>query len=481
MYSQPSLMIDMLAVRPLPLGQCLKPSRTAQARGPRSARALTALGVFATLTAAQLAFADPAAAQVRGATQPKEDPRRHGSGAKITTEVDAEDKAKNRADSERLHDSYQPKGVDFGQFLFLPKIELDETYNTNLFATQTDERGDFVTTIRPELKLRSRFKEHALNLSLLAEQYLHRRFTRDNRTDMQLDVDGRYDFSSDTQANYFGQLFSRHEDRGSPDDVRGLEPTPIRGFVNRGGFKHQFGRYTVLSEIGVDRRVFGNVSTAAGTTIRNGDRDRWELLARLRGSYEMFPGYAAVAEVSGNRRRYDDALDRSGFDRNSYGYRVESGVGVDLSQLVRGDFLVGYFAQNYRDARFKDPQGLSVRATFNWTPTTLTIVVPSFERSVNETTTQNASGMVRNAFSLTVRHELERNIILTGYGSVAYDQMSGVKNRDAWTYEGRARVIYAFTPELYTGAEVGHRNKRSQAETESFTQTTFMLRLGLQY
>jgi len=471
----------MTAVRALPHGDSLKISCTAPAQGRRIADALAALGVVATFAAGLLAFSEPAAAQVRGATQPGEDPRRQGSGAKITREADPEDKAKSRDDSERLHDSYQPKGVDLGQFLFLPKLELDETYNTNLFATQTDKRSDFVTVIRPELKLRSRFKEHALNLSLLAEQYLHKRYNSDNRTDLQFDVDGRYDFSSETQATYFGQLFSRHEDRGSPDDVRGLEPTPISGFVNRGGFKHQFGRYTVVSEVGVDRRVFGSVSTAAGTTVRNADRDRWELLARLRGSYEMFPGYAAVTEVSGNRRIYDDSRDRAGFDRNSYGYRVEAGIGVDISQLVRGDFLVGYFAQNYRDARFKDPQGLSVRATFNWTPTTLTIIVPSFERSVNETTTASASGMVRNAFNLTVRHELERNIILTGYGSVAYDQFSGVKNRDAWTYEGRARVIYAFTPEVYTGGEVGYRNKRSQAETESFTQTTFMLRLGLQY
>ncbi len=432
------------------------------------------------LAAGLLAVAAPAAAQTQGGTQPQQDPRRQGSGAKVTTETDPEDRT-SRTDAERVHDSYQPRGVDLGSFLVLPRLEIDGQYNSNLFATERDERGDFLSVIRPELRLRSRFREHAINLSLLAEQYLHRRYSQDNRTELQLEADGRYDISRETQANYFGQLFSRHEDRGSPDDIQGEEPTPTQGMVNRGGLKHQFGRYTVQGEVGLDRRTFGEVDTALGTSISNSDRDRWEMLGRLRGSYEIFPGYAAVTEVSANTRRYDDSSDRNGFNRDSHGYRVETGIGVDLSQLVRGDFLVGYFSQDYQDNRFSDPSGVSMRATFNWTPSTLTIVVPSLERSVNETTRRGVSSMVRNSASLTIRHELERNIVLTGFGSVSYDQFEGVDDMNAWTYEARARAIYAFTPEIYTGGEIGYRDKRSERAGDSYQQTVFMLRLGLQY
>jgi len=429
--------------------------------------------------AAASLLAGSAVAQVDGATQ-GQDPRR-GSGANVTSETNPGDTQTDRDDSERVHDSYQAKGYDLGQFLLLPKIELDETYNSNLFATKEDPKSDFVTTIRPEVKLRSRFEEHALNVSLLAEQYLHRRYTDDNRTDVQFEVDGRYDFSSEAQANYFGQAFVRHEDRGSPDDAGGTEPTQVTGLVNRASVKQQLGRYTMTGEVGADRRVFDDVSTSLGTVIPNSDRDRWELLARLRGSYEMFPGYAAVAEVSGNSRRYDEDRDRNGFDRDSSGYRVEGGVGVDVSRLIRGDFLVGYFKQDYRDNRFADPDGLSVRATFNWTPTPLTIIVPSIERTVFETTVAQASAMVRSGASLTVRHELARNIVLTGFTSAAYDEYDGVQNQDSWTYEVRGRVIYAFTPEFYVGSEVAHRMKDSDAPRGGYDQTTLMLRLGLQY
>ncbi|HYD31384.1 MAG TPA: outer membrane beta-barrel protein [Azospirillaceae bacterium] len=428
-----------------------------------------------------LALAVPVVTQAQGLSETRADPRRQRSGANVTQEVAPGERTSTKPDSERLHDSYQPKGVDLGSFLMLPKFEVDEVYNSNLFATETDAKGDFVTVARPEVRLRSRFKEHALNIGALVEHYRHQRHESDNRTDGQVEVDGRYDLTAETAANYFGQIFARHEDRGSPDDARGLKPTPIQGFANRVGLKHQFGRYTVLSEVGLDRREFDAVTTSLGNRISNADRDRWELQARLRGSYEMFPGYAAVVETSGNSRRYDQDRDRNGFERNSNGYRVETGIGVDLSQLVRGDFLVGYFGQRYNDPRFTDPQGVSVRATFNWTPTALTIIVPSLERSINETTTLGASAMVRNSFNITVRHELERNIVLSAYGNVAYDQMSGVNDRNAWTYEGKAKAIYAFTPEIYVGAEAGYRDKQADAAGESFQQTTLMARLGLQY
>ncbi|WP_109118803.1 outer membrane beta-barrel protein [Azospirillum sp. TSO22-1] len=419
----------------------------------------------------------PAMAQT---TAPEQDPRRARAGAKVTGEMNPEERSGPSGDEERVHEAFQPKGIELGEFLLLPKIEFDETYNSNLHAVESGGRSDFVTTIRPEVKLRSRFKEHAINLSALAEQYVHRRFTKDNRLDLQLDVDGRYDFTSETQANYFGQVFSRHEERGSPDDARGLEPTPTQGFVNRGSIKHQFGRFTVVGEGGLDRRTYGNVMTALGSTVRNDDRDRWEMLVRGRGSYEMFPGYAAVTELTANRRLYDSSLDRNGYDRSSHGYRVESGIGLDLSKLIRGDFLVGYLAQDYRDPRFHDPKGLSLRATFNWTPTTLTIVVPSLERSVNETTISRSSSMVRNALSLTVRHELERNIVLSGYTAVFYDEFQGVDDQNAWTYEARGRITYAFTPEFFVGSEIGHRQKRSQAVGASFKQSIVTLRAGLQ-
>jgi len=314
---------------------------------------------------------------------------------------------------------------------------------------------------------------------VLAEKYLYRTYTRDNHLDFQADVSGRYDVQAGSELTLFTQYFSRHEDRSSPDEAGGLKPTPTQGLVSRLGGKHEAGRFTVSGDITAQRLTFDPVATSSGTIVPNSDRDRWELEGRLRGAYELFPGYAAVTQVSANTRRYDDAFDRNGYERSSHGYRVEGGIGVDLSQLLRGDFLVGYLAQDYRDPRFKDPSGLSLRATFNWTPDKLLIVVPSLERVVAETTRSGASSQVRTTGSVLVRYEAARNILLSSFLSASYTENSGQTPTD-WLYEARVRGIYSFTPEVFAGAEAVQKIKETQGEVGGYKQTIFMLRLGLQ-
>lgn len=437
-----------------------------------AAAALSAL----TIASTGAALADIA---IKGKTAPQVDPRRTTSGAKITAETDPGADVKGEQDDKRLADSYQPKGVELGLFLLMPKIETEEQYNSNVFATRNDVKSDLLTVVRPEMTLRSRFSEHELSIHALAEKYLYRKFTADNRLDYAADVNGRYDVQAGTEVTGFAQYFSRHEDRSSPDEAGGLNPTPTAGIVGRLGGKHESGRYIFAAEVATQRLTFERVTTGTGTIVPNEDRDRWDLDGKVRGSYEMFPGYAAVTQVSANTKRYDQSHDRNGYERSSSGYRVEAGIGLDISQLLRGDFLVGYLAQDYLDPRFKDPQGLSLRATFNWTPDKLTIVVPTLERSVSETTKAGASGLVRTSGSVLVRHELARNILLSGYTSAAYSESVGVKSAD-WTYEGRLKATYALAPEAYIGTEAAYKFKDTLNDATGFRQTIVSVRLGLQ-
>jgi hypothetical protein len=428
-----------------------------------------------------LGMAAPSAARAASSGQsgPQLDPRRAHSGAKVTAETAPAERDEKKAsdDSERTHDSYQPKGIELGPFLFLPKIDTDLIYNSNFYASQKDPKAELTTVVRPELKFRSRFDEHAINMALLVEQYLNKTYSHDDRLDLDFNIDGRYDYSDNLQVTSFIDLYSRHEERGSPNDAGGREPTPTQGLMGKLGFRQLLGKYLVGGDFTTQRMLYDDVQTSIGTPIVNTDRNRSEWDGRLRTGYEFFPGYAAIVDIGANTRQYDQEYDRNGYARSSFGGRLEAGVAVDLSQLIRGDFLVGYLYQNYQDARFEDPSGISLRASFNWTPTTLTIVVPTLERTVTETTTLGASAMIRNGGSLLVRHELERNIILTGFTSAYYDQYATL-NQTSWSYEARFRAIYAFMPEFYIGPEIAERIKDSEMDGSSYTQTLLLFRIG---
>lgn len=412
-------------------------------------------------------------------TQQGSDPRRAATGAaRVTTDTNAESDQHGRNDEKQVNDSYQPKGMEIGDFLLLPQVEFEEQYNSNFFARATDKKPDLITRIAPEFQLRSRFANHALNVTARAEQYLHRTYTHDNHLDASVAADGRYDFTRTWEGTGYLEAYQRFEDRGSPDDRGGLEPTRTYGLTGRTGTKVQSGRFTYAGDVGASRLTFDDAPTSTGSVIRNQDRNRWEMLATGRASYELFPGYAAVAQLQGNRRHYDDSFDRNGFQRSSYGWRAETGIGLDISQLIRGDFLVGYLSQNYEDSRLHDPKGFALKSAFNWTPTRMTVVILSLERSVLETTTVRASSMIHTGGSILARHELERNIVLTASGSVFQDVFEGAGQTN-WTYDTRARAVWALIPEAYVGGELGYRKRTSNVSTSEYDQIVLALRLGL--
>ncbi len=406
------------------------------------------------------------------------DPRRANGSARVTQEIHPSDSDNGSNDKERTAESYQPKGIPVGRFIFFPLAEAEMSFNDNIYGAKSNRKPDLILKTAPELRLRSQFSEHALNITARVEDFVYKTHQSENHIDASFNADARYDLERNWEATGVLGINQAYEDRGSPDDAGGKRPTLTRSVSTRVGSKKTDGRMTYIGDFSINRRVFHDVQTSDNRTINNSDRNRTEVDANLGTSYEMFPGYSAVVEASANSRTYDDRRDDQGFERSSKGYAVRSGVGIDLSQLIRGDFTVGYMAQDYQDSRFTDPQGLSLRASFNWTPSKLTVVVPSIERSIQETTSANNSAIVRTGFNLLVRHEWQRNIVLTATARVANDSYKG-SNQSDWNYEARFRGIWALAPEYYTSAEVGTRMRQSNVASSEFIQTVGLLRFGV--
>ncbi len=72
--------------------------------------------------------------------------------------------------------------------------------------------------------------------------------------------------------------------------------------------------------------------------------------------------------------------------------------------------------------------------------------------SIRETITVGASARVRTGGSFLVRHELARNIILTGFSSFYNDTYEGL-GKQSWVYEERVRATYALSRPLYVAGE----------------------------
>lgn len=409
----------------------------------------------------------------KAAGRPKEEVRKQEKGLRPPKEVLEE------SDQASAPDAYQPKGVDLGSFLLLPKVEVTEGYSNNIYATQYDRIGDWATLVKPEVSLKSRFDRHELGVVGRLQHNEYRNYDKENVTNAFASVNGRYDVTERDNVNASLSYVSDHEDRGSPDNAGGNRPTPFSYLTFNGSGVMTTGRVTSSLGFTAAQRQWEDVVRDGGivpTHLRN----RTDYEEKLREGYEFFPGYSALLEGVLNQRRYVHDADQFGNNRDSDGWRLSTGLGVDLSNLVRGDFLIGRFHQNYKDDNLMDPSGTFVKAAFNWTPTRMTTVIPTIERSVEETTAARVAALVRTATAVTVRHELERNVILNASAGYARDEQKG-GGLTANTTDAGLRATYLFTPEVYTALEAKTQHKLTNLDGAGFNRNTFMLTLGLQY
>lgn len=430
------------------------------------------------MTTAHLALVSPATAQSTASPTIASRDEAGNSSAVVRESSPSADGGSGTDDVKRVDESYQPKGIEMGSFLLLPQLEVSEVFNSNIYATSDNPKNDLITRITPEVRLRSRFPVHALNVLARLDQSVFQKHEDDTHLDGVLLVDGRYDFTKQWEANATAEVNQYYEDRGTPNAAAGKKPTRTRALSTNLQSKARMGSLTLTGDIDLAHRDYADVKTDSGTTINNDDRDMDEAKLTARAGYEFYTGYSLVVEGSQNWRQYDDKFDDNGYQRSSDGQRLRAGIGVDISELLRGDFLVGYQTQDYKDRRLNDPKGYTISTKFNWTPSRLTVVVPSLERSVQETTVQGSSSIVRLGGSLLVRHEVQRNLVLTAVGSISRDNFSTNPRRD-WTYDARLRGTWALAPEYYVGGELGYRDRNSSIDSADFHQYVVAVRFGL--
>lgn len=434
--------------------------------------AVSVLAVVGVLSGPALAQSDADADQ-KAANQKKEEVRKQKDRLLPPKE------ALEQKDSDIAPDAYQPQGVDLGAFLLMPKMEMDVARNSNIYATNYDAKHDIITVYRPEVALNSRFERHSVNALARLERKEYLEFDRESVTNAFAQLSGQYDVTDRDMLNAAVSYTRDHEDRGSLDDVGGLHPTEYNYLTFNGSGTVNTGRLTSGLGFTAVNREWQDTQTSTGMApshLRN--RNEYEIT--LRESYEVTPGYSWVNEGAVLRRIYQHDADQFGVGRDSNGVRLGTGIGVDVSELIRGDFLAGYMRQDYKDSRLSDPSGYYLKARFNWSPSKLTTVIPTIERSIEESTARNVSALVRTAVSVTVRHELQRNIILGSTLGYSKDKQEG-GDLTANTYEGLVRATYLFNRNLYSSLEIGEKHKLTDLDGSGYNQTTGMLRFGIQY
>jgi hypothetical protein len=389
-------------------------------------------------------------------------------------------------------DPFGPVGDYVGSFLVKSAVELRGGYETNP-GRLPHEIGAPFWVVAPEFLAVSDWERHALvadlrgsftgygnSLPPIVDGAVSPSPTNVNRPDFTGHIDGRIDVTQDTHITSEVRLRVATDNPGSPNIQTGLASYPV--YTTLGGtfgIDQNFNRLQVSAGATVDRTVYQYSTLTDGTTSSNDDRNFNQYGGVGRISYELTPAIKPFAEIEGDTRVHDLAIDRNGFARDSNGGYARAGTSFEFSRLLTGEISVGFAERSYVDPRLDRLQGLLTAASLTWTATALTTAKFYSTTSIDETVVAGVSGVLTHTYTFEVDHDFRRWLTAIGkftYGTLDY-QGDG---RNDKTYSYEADLIYKLTRSLWIKGTLRRDILDSNIAGASSASTVVMLGVRLQ-
>jgi hypothetical protein len=364
---------------------------------------------------------------------------------------------------------YDPLGIRAGGFLIYPSLSVSEVYNDNVYAVDNNTDDDLITVLQPEVRAESTFSRHRLGLTVGSEIAFHVNEEDEDYQDYVISGDGQLDI---TRQNFItGEaLFARdHRERDDPEDEGDREElTEVYRYGGDIAFTQLFNRLNFTLAAGALRSAY--------TEAEDADEDEVTYNARLRTGYFVSPRINTFIEGRYTVERRDREEDFEGVERDSQGWGAGVGAAVDFTDLLVGEFSVGYRRQYFEEEDFDEEDGIGYDIDLVWTPTLLTTVTASGGGDFRPTTEEEAEANFRSTIGLGVEHELLRNVILAADFAYNRDEFSGIDRTDD-TITAGAGVSYLINRNFSVDAGYNYTTRWSDDEDEEFDRN--LVRIGV--
>lgn len=383
--------------------------------------------------------------------------------------------------SGRERPNYDALGIQVSSFLLYPSLTLGTDYNDNIYSEKNHKTDDVIFTVTPAVTLQSDWNNHALGIEASATIFRYFDESNEDVEDYEIAANGRYDIQRNTALNGGLGFSKEHEERGSPDDADGRDPTIYHIFGGQFGLSHRFNR--LWTDVIQEARYLNYNDTPAqgGGDINNDDRDRMEYTTRMRLGYDFHPDASAFFQTSFNREHYDQKRDDQGFKRDSYAYALDVGTSFDLTGVIFGEVFAGIQQEFYDDSAFGSS---SVRPSFgaglDWNVTRLTTVTFDSSSTFEETTVTDASSVWAWDNTIGVNHELRRNILLdSSFGYRREDYLNTSRVDDVFDFTFGA--TYMMNRFIHLSADYNFKDRSSTEGGEDYTENIIGINVRFQY
>lgn len=379
-----------------------------------------------------------------------------------------------------VNDAYAPLGIKLGTFTFLPALQQSVGYDTNPEqVTRRAARGSSALRTDAELNFRSDWSASELAGELRGGYLAFPENQVADRPNGAGNVRLRLDANRDTRVDVEGRFLLETQRAGSPDLNATVSSRPlIASYGTTVGVTETFNRVQLSLRGLIDRSEFEDARLSNGTVLSQADRNLNQYGLRVRAAYEISPVLAPFVDVLATTRIYDRAIDANGTRRDSDGVTVTAGAVFALTRFVAGEIAAGFERRDYVDPSLRSLTAPILNAAVIWTASPLTSVRLSAATGVVETTIPGSSGVLTQAATLEVQHDLLRNLAITlgvGYLASDYDRVN-ITERG---FSATARLDYRFNRWLSMRGSYIYQQIDSSSVGSSFSANTWLLGLRI--
>jgi hypothetical protein len=236
----------------------------------------------------------------------------------------------------RPRPEFNPIGLRFDDYFLFPRAELDEAYNSNIFATTKSPTYDLITALTPSFDLLSIFPRNSLNLHGSSQLQVYADHPGQNTQDGTISADGRLDVAAGSSFYANAQVAHQHISYGSPNSPGNIaQPVTYWDYVARAGYEQGGRRFSYQVDAGVAAAQYNAAPLVGGGVSPQSTQDASISDAAVRASYEIAPDYLGYVRLDG--ALYDYWHTAPGGTRpNSTVYRGDLGLQILPRHIIYG-------------------------------------------------------------------------------------------------------------------------------------------------
>lgn len=363
---------------------------------------------------------------------------------------------------DRPRPEYDAKGIPLGGFRLFPVLDLAAAYDDNVFFQPTGT-SDWYFVEAPTFRLQSQWGRHFLEFFGGLDNYNYDKNTSLNLTDWDVGGDGRLDISHALTVSATGSFSELHEVLSSPNTI-GLQAAPNRYFQPHGEVSATYQPsslgFTVDGQI--DRFDWRDTPEVGGGTLVNTDRNETEYQAYAKAFYEFSPDYSGFVKASYDNRTFDLFTDRTGVHRDSVGYRLDGGIDLALTNLVKGEVYAGLLDQHYAQNvpnPLRSISGLDFGGSLDWFAREDLTVHLKASHTIQDVVLSNISAASNDNVNLSADYEAAHNIIIQGYGGYTNSHFGGTTRVDQYPSAGiKGKYLMNEYLTAYVGYDYSNRS-----------------------